>query len=200
MSIEQKIEQMYKALEVMQITEKMSSVPAIKRTAGSLSVSFNFNKVADTPTAANKASQLMASIACLKDHLKVWCAKHNKPFAGDALIDSNSEVAIVHDLWNLDKHGKLNRSRSGLYPRLESPPHSAMVLKAEAGKPQPVSFTPVAGGGMIISKGASIRIVANVVDKDGNLLGDLEDICEKAVAAWEAELKKVGLTFEKSCS
>jgi hypothetical protein len=142
-------------------------------------------------------SQLLANIACLKDHLKVWCTKQSKPFAGDTLIDSNKEVAIVHDLWNLDKHGKLDRSRSGLYPRLEDTPRSTMVLKAETGKPQPMFFIPIGGGGGPIQAkdGASLRIVASVVDTDGNRLGNLEDICEKAVDAWEAEFKKVGLTF-----
>jgi hypothetical protein len=176
MSIEQKIEQMYKALEEMQITEKLPSVkPEFKRTAGSVSVSWDFKKGADTPTAANRVSQLVANIACLKDHLKVWCAKQSKSFAGDTLIDSNKEVAIVHDLWNLDKHGKLDRSRSGLYPRLENPPRSTMVLKAEPGKPQPMFFIPIGGGGGPIQTkdGASLRIVANVVDKDGNPLGSL---------------------------
>src|ERR1019366_859996 len=198
MSIEQKIEQMYKALEEMQITEKLPSVkPEFKRTAGGVSVSWDFKKGADAPTAANRASQLLNNIACLKDHLKVWCNKQSKPFAGDTLIDSNRDVAIVHDLWNLDKHGKLDRSRSGLYPRLENPPRSTMVLKAEPGKPQPMFFIPIGGGGGPIQTkdGASLRIVAHVVDKDGNRLGSLEEICENAVAAWEAEFKKVGLNL-----
>ena len=58
-------------------------------------------------------------------------------------------------------------------------------------------FIPIGGGsGPIQTKdGASLRIVANVVDKDGKRLGNLEDICEKAVAAWEAEFKNVGLPF-----
>jgi hypothetical protein len=198
MSIDQKIEQMYKALEQMQITEKLSGVkPEITRTAGTVSFSFDFKKGTDIPTAANRVSQLLANIACLKDHLKVWCGKQGKPFAGDTLIDSNKDVAIVHDLWNLDKHGKLDRSRSGLYPRLENPPSSTMVLKAEPGKPQPAFFIPVGGGGGPIQTkdGASFRIVANVVDKNGNRLGSLEDICERAIAAWEAEFKNVGLVF-----
>jgi hypothetical protein len=53
---------------------------------------------------------------------------------------------------------------------------------------------PVFGGPIQLTGGANLRIVASVVDKDGNMLGELEDICEKAVAAWEAEFKKVGLT------
>jgi len=42
---------------------------------------------------------------------------------------------------------------------------------------------------------ASLRIAAIVVDQGGNTLGDLQVICEKAVAAWEAEVKKTELTF-----
>jgi hypothetical protein len=198
MGIEQKVDQMYKALKAMEVTEKLPSVkPEFKSTTGSLSVSYNFKKGTDTATAANRVSQLLANIACLKDHLKVWCTKQSKPFAGDMLIDSNKAVAIVHDLWNLDKHGTLDRSRSGLYPRLEDAPRSTMVLKAETGKPQPKFFIPIGGGGGPIQAkdGASLRIVASVVDKDGNRLGNLEDICEKAVDAWKAEFKKVGLTL-----
>jgi hypothetical protein len=52
------------------------------------------------------------------------------------------------------------------------------------------------GGAGIQSRGdVALRIVATIVDKDGNSLGELEDICEKAVAAWEAEFMKVGITF-----
>lgn len=195
MAIEQKVEQMYKALADMQITEKLQSVkPEFKRIDNSFSVSFDFSKAVDNATAANRISQLLANIACLKDHLKTWCSKNGKPFTGEELINTNREVAIVHDLWNLDKHAKLDRSRSGLWPKLLEPAIASMVLKGQEDK-QPTVAIPVFGGPIQAKDGAALRIVATVVDKDGNFLGDLEDICEKAVAAWEAEFKKVGLTF-----
>lgn len=193
MGIEEKIEQMYAALEAMQITERLALVrPEIKRVGKDFAVSFDFKKGATAPIAANRVSQLVANIACLKDHLRVWCERNGKPFTGDNLIDSNRDVAIVHDLWNLDKHGKLSRSRSGLFPKTMYPPHSAVVLKGgEAG----AVTIPVFGGPIQARGSASLRIVASVLDKDGNPLGELEDICEKAVAAWEAEFNKAGLTF-----
>lgn len=108
------------------------------------------------------------------------------------MVDSNREAAIVHDLWNLDKHAELNRPpRSALSPRLLYPPHSSIVVKGESG----MVNIPVVGGPIQVKGEASLRIVASVVDKDGNPLGELEDICEKAIVAWEAEFKKVGLTF-----
>src|ERR1700722_9806056 len=181
MGIEQKVEQMYKALEAMEVTEKLASVkPEFRRAGMSFAVKFDFKKGTDTATAANRASQLLANIACLKDHLKVWCDKNGKPFAGDALIDANRDVAIVHDLWNFDKHSELKRSRSRLFPRFLDPPHTSMVFKGGVGK-QPMLQIPVFGGPMQVKDGASLRITATVIDKDGNALGDFENICEKAV-------------------
>src|SRR5216684_78939 len=139
---------MYRALEDMQITERLPSVkPEFNRTPAGVAVKFAFQKGADTATAANRASQLMANIACLKDHLKAWCNRNGKPFAGDTLIDSNRDVAIVHDLWNLDKHAELNRpSRSGLSPRFREPARSSLVLKVGADGSQPMLVIPVFGG------------------------------------------------------
>jgi hypothetical protein len=183
MVIEQKVRQMYKALADMQITDRLESVkPEFKTIGNSIAVSFDFKKAADNPTAANRVSQLLANIACLKDHLKTWCNKNGKPFTGDELINSNREVAIVHDLWNLDKHAELDRSRSGLWPKLREPASASMVLKGQEGKQQMFTIS-VFTGSIQAHDGATLRIRATVVDKDENVLGEVEDICEKAVAA-----------------
>jgi hypothetical protein len=42
------------------------------------------------------------------------------------------------------------------------------------------------------------KIIATVVDGDGNTLGDLDFICLRAVAAWEAEFVKAGLKIVPS--
>lgn len=90
MGIEQKIEQMYKALDDMDVTDRLPSVkPQFARVGGELYAAYDFGKGADTATAANRVSQLLANIACLKDHLKVWCDRNGKPFAGDTLINSD---------------------------------------------------------------------------------------------------------------
>jgi hypothetical protein len=70
-----------------------------------------------------------------------------------------------------------------------------MVLKGQEGS-QPGFTIPVFGGPIQTTHGAALRIAATIADKDGNVLGDLEGVCEKAVAAWETEFKKVGLTLK----
>ena len=194
MSIEQKLEQLYAALGEMKITEKLATMkPTTVVTGGRFAASFDFTKVVDRGTAANRVSLLVNNIACLKDHLNAWCKKNGKPKTGDQLIDSNRDVAIIHDLWNLDKHSELNRpSRSGLCPRLLQPAHSTLSFKVTSPDETPMFTIPVFGGQPQFHGGADLRITAYVVDKDGIMLGDLEAISLRAVAAWEAEIIKAG--------
>jgi hypothetical protein len=196
MDIGQKLEQMYAALRELQVTDNLPSIkPQTKRVGNQFVTSIDFTKGADPATAANRVSLLLNNIACLKDHLKAWCKKNGKAFTGDQLIDSNRDVAVIHDLWNLDKHAERNRpSRSGLSPRLQHPAQTGLAFK---GGPGPTMVTiPFFQGGIIQATGeASLRIAATVVDTDGNGLGDLEAIALRAVAAWEAEFVKAGMTL-----
>jgi hypothetical protein len=195
MSLHQKLEQLYAALGELLVTEKLSSIkPTTKRVGNEFVTSIDFTKGTDDATAANRVSLLLNNIGCLKDHLKAWCKKNDKPFTGDQLINSNRNVAIIHDLWNLDKHAEWDRpSRSGLSPRLQHPPCTGLTFKG--GGPMMVTMGMFEGGIIQAAGEASLRIAASVVDKDGNGLGDLETIALRAVAAWEAEFVKAGMTL-----
>jgi hypothetical protein len=195
-SIEQKLNQLYAALAEMQVTEKLSSIKPTTKTAGNKFVtSIDFTTGVDGAAAANRVSLLLNNIACLKDHLKSWCKKNGKPFSGDRLIDGNRDVAIIHDLWNLDKHADLDRSRSGFFPRLLQPAQTCLTIKSGSSGAAMVTI-PMFKGTPIQSQGeVSLRISATVVDKDSKSLGDLETISLKAVAAWEAEFVKAGMTL-----
>lgn len=104
-AIEQKLEQLYAALAEMQVTEKLASMrPTTVVSGNRFATTFDFTKIEKPATAANRVSTLVSNIACLKDHLNHWCRNNGKPETGDQLIDSNRDVAIIHDLWNLDKH------------------------------------------------------------------------------------------------
>ncbi|HXM03276.1 MAG TPA: hypothetical protein VN939_11775 [Chthoniobacterales bacterium] len=194
MTIEQKLQQMYAALRGMELKDKLPMIqPQVKRTGNQDGKVFDLNQVADGATAANQVSLLLNNVACLKDHLKAWCNKNGKPFTGEDLINKNRDVAIIHDLWNLDKHAELNRpSRSGLSPRLQSPPVAAIVPK---GSSFVLDFRMVNGR---LKSQANLRIAAIVVDEHGNSLGSLEDIVLRAVTAWEAEFVRTGVTSNPS--
>ncbi|MGA8086434.1 MAG: hypothetical protein WCA10_03955 [Terracidiphilus sp.] len=198
-TIEQKLEQLYAALAEMRVTEKLASMrPARVDSGGRFAATLDFTKIEKPATAANRVSTLVSNIASLKDHLHAWCRKNGKPETGDQLINSDRDVAIIHDLWNLDKHAELNRpSRSGLSPRLQ-PAHTTLEFKVTTSEETPLITIPVFGGPIQAHGDANVRITATVVDKDGNSLGDLEPICLRAVAAWQAEFVKAGIKIVPS--
>jgi hypothetical protein len=194
MTIEQKLQQMYAALRGMELKDKLPTIQPQVRRIGNQDVKvFDLNQAADGATAANQVSLLLNNVGCLKDHLRAWCNKNSRPFTGEDLINNNRDVAIIHDLWNLDKHAELNRrSRSGLSPRFQSPPVAAIAPK---GSSFVLDFRMVDGH---LQGQANLRIAAIVVDEHGNSLGSLEDIALRAVTAWEAEFAKTGVTLSAS--
>lgn len=98
-SIERRLEQIYAALAEMQVTDRLTSVEPRTTIVGNQFVaSIDFTRGTDRATAANRVSLLLNNIGCLKDHLKSWCKKNEKPFTGDELVDRNIDVAIIHDL------------------------------------------------------------------------------------------------------
>lgn len=194
-SIEQKLEQLYAALSEMKVTDKLAAMkPDRIASEGRFITSWDFTKIESPATAANRVSLLLNNIGSLKDHLHAWCKKNGKPKTGDQLIDSNRDVAIIHDLWNLDKHAELNRpSRSGLSPRLQQAAHTTLERKiTNTEETLIVAFSVGNGGRVQPFEGTHAKITATVVDGDGNTLGDLESISLRAVAAWESEFVKAG--------
>jgi hypothetical protein len=114
------------------------------------------------------------------------------------LINSNKAVALIHDLWNIDRHAELNSlPRSGSKPELQN---IKTVLTISAGT--------AAGGGAFfsmdprtgkvttgISHGGTVQLalVAEIVDEDGNNLGDFTQICTDAAEAWSSALRAAGV-------
>jgi len=156
--------------------------------------SVDFSGGVSRATAANRVSTLIGNIACLKDYLRAWCKANGKPFRGEELIDGNINVAIIHDLWNLDKHAGHDRSsRSNLFPRFSDAPQTVLAIKSDS-TTGPASVTISFGSGVVQKQGnVTLQISAEVIDKNGNILGKLESIAEKAVSAWEEEFKSLGM-------
>lgn len=72
-TIDRKIRQMHAALDAI-ATEDLSGIkPQIECGATYTSMKVDFNENSDPIELANAATLLIANIASLKDHLKVWC-------------------------------------------------------------------------------------------------------------------------------
>jgi len=167
---------------------------------GATSVSFvmDFNQGRSPTELEYSAYALIANIASIKDYLKRWCTQHGKPFLGDQLIDTNVDVAIVHDLWNTDKHAALNRPpRSGRRPILRE---LRQVMTLETGTTagswaiftfDPRTGLPSAGTGE--GGSATLRIDAQIVDEQGTTVDSLQEVCARSIDSWDGTLRNAGV-------
>ena len=103
-------------------------------------------------------------------------------------------LKIVADLCNADKHGyPPDKPWTDLVPRL-----------GEVTRPLQITAKPGAGWFMYtvgadgrprtFGEGeAKVVLLADVLDKDGNRIGDLVEIAEQAVTDWEKLLVELGI-------
>jgi hypothetical protein len=192
-----KIKQMHKALGGLKQSDLSTVKPEVISSEQVLYVSVDFKQGHTEEGLANIASLLIANIASIKDHLKVWCDKNNVSFKGENLINRDRNVAHVHDLWNIDKHATLNRKpRSGHLPHIQGLNQMLSVSTGAAAGSSSL-FTMDMNGKMKAqttgSGSVNLAITGQVVNANGDLLGDFGDICEKATTAWEQELKQAGV-------
>jgi hypothetical protein len=191
--LNRKIRQMHAALEGLRSDDISSIQPKITMVDGCLYTEVDFNQHSDEIALANATSLLIANIASIKDHLKAWCRNQGEPFHGDKLIDSNKAVALIHDLWNIDKHAELKLpTRSGYKPRLKN---IQTVLSISTGTAagggafwsmDPITgkvTTGTSGGGKV-----QLTLSAQIIDEAGNVLGDFVQTCTDAADAWLSAL------------
>lgn len=198
--LDRKIRQMHEAFGDLKDPNLSSIKPTQLSTQWGFYFDVDFSQGSTDAGLANVVSLLITNIACMKDHLKVWCKKNNKAFDGDKLVDSDKNVALIHNLWNIDKHAELNRPpRSGHKSRIQGLSQTLRIsTDTSAGSSATSTFDPITGEmkAQTPGGGSVTRVITSqVVDEHGALLGDFAEICEKATATWERALNKAGVTI-----
>ncbi len=141
---------------------------------------------------ANLANSLIQNIASLEYHLKKW-ADHNDydKEKVDTTFSASQPLKIIHDLWNNDKHGYPPRqpSRSGLCPQLaEIKRLLRLETKAEKGSFTGVIFTREGVPKKLGSGTTKVVVTGDILDRNGNKVGDFYKTALEAVEALEALL------------
>lgn len=149
----------------------------------------------------NMAEKLIENIARIRDHLKVWCTQNGRAFAGDTLINGNRSVALVHDLWNTQKHAELNRPpRSGVKPHLAEVRRSMRLITGGSG-PSAVMMTFDKSGKPVVKSTGGGRgelvVDGDILDENGARVGGLMETCEEAVGEWERALASAGVAVPR---
>ena len=145
----------------------------------------------------NYAHAMIHNIANLRDHLIKWAAQSGRAKERvDEVLDESLDLQVITDLSNNDKHGYPPRSggRSGRCPKL-----------VEINRVMQLTTKPVAGSSISMTLGADgtpvflgdgkakAVITGDVVDQDQQRIGDLHEIANQAVRAWEALLVEFGI-------
>jgi hypothetical protein len=143
----------------------------------------------------NLAFSLAYNVFILRDHLLNWAS--GRPGGREQVLDffkTSMPLKIVADLCNADKHGyPPDRPWTDLVPSL-----------GEVTRPLQITAKPGAGWFMYTvgadgrprtyGEGeAKVVLSADVLDKDGNRIGDLVELVEKAVTDWEKLLVELGI-------
>ena len=146
---------------------------------------------------SNRVHTVIHNIANLCDHLRRWAARNCQDKKKvDQTIDNCLDLQIVQDLSNNDKHGYPPRDGglSGKSPQMIEI-NCVIRLQTQAKKGSMVAMRIGTDGVLKVFGDGSAKAVVTgeVVDNARNRIGDLYEIANKAVEAWERLLVDFGL-------
>lgn len=144
----------------------------------------------------NLAHSLIHNLANLHDHLRKWATKNGKDKSKVEVLFNNSlALQIIQDLSDNDKHGYPPRDsgKSGKLPRIGKITRTLQLTVS----PQRASTMTLGPGGIPRISGGEAKAVisADVLDRDGNTIGNFREIALEAIAAWERLLAEFGVTL-----
>jgi hypothetical protein len=191
----QRLNQMHAALGSLSQSELSEIKPVTERTKETMRTEFQFG--CELVDLQNQASLVIESLGRLKDHFKKWLTANGKPVKiSEDVINTKFSVALIHDLWNLEKHVELrDPPRSGKVPKLVIHGRGLVIGRGNALVSQ-VHFTlDTWTGDFTLGKhgDACVRLNAEVIDEHGMTIGDFEDLCIQASRIWESEMRNSGV-------
>jgi len=144
----------------------------------------------------NIVYSLVQNTANLHDHLKKWAAKNGKDKSKiDETFRTSAALKIIYDLSNNEKHGYPPRrsGESGKSPRLGKTTRIFQLTTAPTKSVTSMTLDP--NGIPKVSGSGSAKVVtsAGILDKDGNVIGDLYQTALKAIETWERLLSDLGI-------
>jgi tetratricopeptide (TPR) repeat protein len=147
----------------------------------------------------NMSYAAIHNIASLKDYFKEWCNEEKNGIKADDVIDKQKEsVAVIHDLWNINKHRKLNsKPRSGTLPKIINL-RPEIILITKSNGYAIISQDSYTGAQLLETNcngDAYLYIHGDIVDSNNKVIGKLYETCEKALHIWEDTISKAGINI-----
>jgi hypothetical protein len=196
-AIRQRISRIYAAIGCIEETDPQKLKATVIQTEKINAIWQDFRSGISDDELSNQAHIVIHNIANLRDHLRKWAAQNGQDKTKvDQTVDNCLDLRITLDLSNNDKHGYPPRAGgfSGMSPQLIEI-NRVMKLQTQAKIGSMIAMTIGADGiPKLMGDGTAKAVVtADVVDKANNRIGDLYEIINKAVEAWECLLFEFGL-------
>jgi hypothetical protein len=141
----------------------------------------------------NEALTIISAIGPLKDYVNAYCKVIGVPKSGDDVLAASRDAALVHDLWNVDKHLELNRpARSGITPKLRHIQKWMSLSVSNEGESAYISQN-LESGDVSVQGNVTFILDAMIFGEDEIFVANFRETCERAIEAWLTEIKRLGL-------
>lgn len=192
-----RVQRIYEAIEAVQEHDISKFMPKVINDGHRGGFYQDWSGGLSEATITNIAHSLIHNIANLRDNLKKWATHNGKDKTKvDAAFHNSPALRVIMDLSDNDKHGypPRNGGYSGKSPRVDKVKRiMQMTTKAEKGSSVRLIFTSngvprVSGDGT-----AKVIISGDILDRDGNNIGDLYNTALEAVEVWQSVLSDFGV-------
>ena len=192
-----RIERIYEAVNAVVETDISKFMPKVIKDGNRIGFYQDWSGGLSSAEIENIAHILIYNVANLKEHLRGWAERNGKDKTKvKVAFKGSQELKIIKDLSNNDRHGydPKRRGNSGKSPRIDN----INTIMRMTTKPEKGSFTGLTlnrqGVPKIIGDGnAKVIITGDILDRDGNKIGDLYETLLKAISDWEKVLREFGV-------
>lgn len=195
-----RIKRIYKAVDVVVETDISKFIPKVIKDGNRIGFYQDWSGGPSSVEIENIAYILIYNVANLKEHLRGWAESNGKDKTKvNVAFKGSQELKIIKDLSNNDRHGydPKRRGNSGKSPRIDN----INTIMRMTTKPEKGSFIGLTlnrqGVPQIIGDGnAKVIITGDILDRDGNKIGDLYETLLKAINDWEKVLSEFGMKIQ----
>ena len=152
-------------------------------------LTISFYDPVEEPKVLNQINSIISNLANIKDCLKQKLKERGEdPKAIESEIDNSTELQLILDLANQEKHGyPLTKTR-----RSQKDPLIKNISRSLRPSNKPDNIRVERSDGAAILN-AMTSITADIADSNGNLLCQLDDLVENALNNWEQIIKKYNI-------
>jgi len=192
-----RVKRLYAAIKATEETDFSKLLPKVINDGHRKGFSQDWSGGLSEEEITNIAHSLIGNIAHFDAHLKKWADQNGQDKTKvDNVFNSSLALRIIKDLSNYEKHAYPLRDggHSGKSPRVnEFRRIMQMTPKPEKGSFVALTFTPQGLPKVLGDGKAKVIVSGDILDKDGNNIGDFHKTALEAIEAWESVLSNYGV-------